>query len=104
MKADFTNTLSAEKDRVEKGEVCDPSDLSFIRVKGQIGIQLSVELLNRSPRLTLCATRMTRVTLVNTDSYIILHTDFYLMGAEEIKFIFVICHHVLHCLFQTIKV
>lgn len=59
--------------------MCDPRDLSFIRVKGPIGMQLSAERLNPVTTVTLCASRMTRVTWVNADSYIISHADFYLM-------------------------
>ena len=69
--------------------MCDPRDLPFIRVKGQIGMQLSAERLNPVTTVTLCASRMTRVTWVNADSYIISHTDFYLM--EGGRFISVNC-------------
>lgn len=82
--------------------VCKPSDLSLSGVKGEIGIQLSVERLNPVTEVTFCATRMSRVTSVSTDSYIILCTDFYLMRGEGNVFIFVICVHVLLCSSQLI--
>lgn len=53
--------------------VYDPADLFFIGVKGQIEIRLSAERLNPVTKVTLCATRMARVTSAN-----ILHTDFHL--------------------------
>lgn len=62
--------------------VCDPSDLSFIGVKGQIGIQLSVERLNPVTKVTFCATRMTRVTSVNTD-LILYYTLTFILCMEK---------------------
>lgn len=52
-----------------------------------------MERLNPVTTETLFATRMTRVTWVNTGYYKILHTDFYLMGGEGSMF--VIWLHVL---------
>lgn len=56
--------------------MCDPGDLSFIWVKGQIGLRLSVERLNPVTKVTLHATGKGGVTLVNSDFYIIIHEDF----------------------------
>lgn len=69
--------------------MCDPCDLSFIRVKGQIGTQLSVERLNPVTKATLRAIRMTWVTSMNTDS--ILYNALTFMAGEENMLVFVIC-------------
>ena len=61
----------------------DPGDLSFIRVKGQIEIQLSVERLNVVTTATLCATGMAGVTAGDADSCITSQARFYLTGGEE---------------------
>lgn len=60
--------------------MCDPAGLSFIGVKGQIGIRLSVERLDVVTKVTLCAARMSGVTSMDSDSHIKLNTDFYRTG------------------------
>lgn len=80
--------------------MCDPGDLSFIEVKGQNGLQLSVERLNMVTKVTLCATTLTRVTSMDTDSYIMSYVDFYLMGGvEQVDF----CHLPSDLLIQTLQ-
>lgn len=60
--------------------MCDRAGLSFIGVKGQIGIQPSVERLDVVTKVTLCAARMSGAMSMDSDSYIKLKADFYCTG------------------------
>lgn len=63
MKTDLTNTLSEENGFVENGQEECVTPVAFLScgVKGQIGIQLSMERLNPVTTVTFCTPRMTKV-------------------------------------------